>query len=93
MLNDGASETTGVNDTRGGAGLAGTTGERAGSICYRGTSCQAQDWELWCTAAAVGRRCSVMVPFGLAGELAEATADRGAARLFFMREKREVTSV
>jgi hypothetical protein len=32
-------------------------------------------------------------PVGWVGELPEATADKGAARLFFIRENREVTSV
>ena len=86
---DGGSDTTGVKDTRGGAVLDGTTVSDKGRS---GADEREEKEELLCRAVADGRLCSAAVAPGVPPEGGgRADEVKGAAKLFFMREKREVT--
>ena len=96
MLKDGASDTTGVSDTKGGAKRDEETAVSELGRSAMEERAEKLGWVFW-SVFAEGRLCSYVPPpccwlFG-AGRDAEDTADKGAARLFFMREKREVTRV
>jgi hypothetical protein len=107
VMKDGASDTTGVKETKGGATLAGITfrdpGLSAMELRVEKVAC-----EVCWVVISEGRLGSFTVPLGCVGAPvllttavatpaapapADATADKGAARLFFIRENKEVTKV
>jgi hypothetical protein len=86
--NDGGSDTTGVKDTRGGAVLDGTTVNDDG----RSGAADREEKADTVTVVADGRLCSpVRAPRVPLGGGARVEDVKGAAKLFFMRENKEVT--
>lgn len=84
---DGGSDTTGVKETSGGAALDGTTVRDEGRS--GGDGREGKEEPLF-AAVADGRLCSPMVaPGGPDGVTVE--EDKGTAKLFFIRENKEVT--